>query len=188
MRALNLGFTNRSTLLLLIVLSFCAQILSAQALPPQKRIRHQNAITPLSSVREKVPDPPPLASIARAALPQHPDHPWEGDPKIASFTAQPRSDRQRVNFNLLLPPSSGKLPSWTADADRDRAIPDRDFNPSAFAATYPATEQGTVNPFIDPQYYARRIPGVGPIVDRVLKQSEAHPRLTRLLKSIQPQF
>ena len=193
MWALDLGYTNRSTLLLLIALSFCAQLLAAQALPPQKRIRRQYPITQLSSVREKVPDPPLLASFSRATLPQRPQHRWESDPKVASLTAQPRSYRQPVNFNLLLPPSSGKLPSWTKDADRDRPIPngaisDRASVPSAFATTYPTTDQGTVNLFTDPQDFARRLPGIGPIVDRVLKQSEAHPRLTRVIKSIQPQF
>jgi hypothetical protein len=190
MRALDLVCTNRPTFLLLIVLLFCAQLLSAQALPRQKRIGRQYPIAPLSSGREKVPDPPLLASFA---LPQRSEHTWESDPKITSFTAHPSSNRQAVNFNLLLPPSSGNPPSWTRDAIGERtvanrAIPDRDDIPSAFASTYPTTDQGTANPFIDPQYYARRIPCVGPIVDRVLKQSEAHPRLTRVLMSIQPQF
>ncbi len=188
MRAFDLGYRNRSTLLLLIVIAFCAQLLVAQALPTQKRARRHYPIAPLSAVREKVPDPPLLASLTLTALPQRPEHAWRSDPKLASFIPEPRSYRQPVNFNLLLPPSSGKLPSWAKGADRDRGVPDRDSIPSAFATTYPAGDQGTVSPFIDPQYYARRIPGVGPIVDRVLKQSEAHPRLTRLLKSIQPQF
>ena len=197
MRALNLGYPNRSTLLLLIVLLFCAQLLPAQAVSPQKRFRREYPITPIAPVPEKVLDPPLLASFARIALPQRPGHPWESDSKTASFTPQPGASREAVNFNLLLPPSSGRLPSWMKGADqgvdRDRAVPvravpDRDFIPSAFAPTHPTNSQGTVNPFIDPQRYARRIPGVGPIVDRVLKQSEAHPRLTRVLESIQPQF
>jgi len=94
-----------------------------------------------------------------------------------------------VNFNLLLPPSPGRLPVWTTVPNKEGSLFDRDLiAPPAFSVIPPAPVQGKVNPFVDPQYYARRIPGVGPIVDRVLKQSQSHPRLTRVLKSIQPQF
>lgn len=188
MRAFDRGCRTRSTLLLLIVLLFCVQHVLAQAPPPQERIRRPQTIAPLYAVRERVPDPPLLASLSRSALPRRPQHSWVSDSKTASFSPPLKSYRQPVNFNLLLPPSSGKVPSWTKDADRDRAIPDRGFVPSAFATTYPATDQGTINLFTDPQDFARHLPGIGPIVDRVLKQSEAHPRLTRVIKSIQPQF
>jgi hypothetical protein len=185
---LNLGYVNRKTLLLLIMLSFCAQFLSAQAVPKRKRPRRQHTIALTSSVRERVPDPPLFASLSRAALPQRPERSWESSSKAASFTAQPRSYRQTVNFNLLLPPTYGKLPSWTKNVATGKAVVASDLIPSVFASTSPTIDEGPVNPFIDPQYYARRIPGVGPIVDRVLKQSKAHPRLTRVLRSIQPQF
>lgn len=184
----NLGYVNRETLLLLLVLSFCAQFLSAQAVPRRKRPHRQLTTALTSLARERVPDPPLFASLPRAALPQRPERSWESTPQAASFTGQSRSYRQAVNFNLLLPPTYGKLPSWTKNAGTGKAVLARDSIPSAFAFSSATTDEGPVNPFIDPQYYARRIPGVGPIVDRVLKQSKAHPRLTRVLRSIQPQF
>jgi len=133
MQVLNFGHTNHSTLLLLIALSVCAQLLPAQSLPPQKRIRRPYQITPPPSLREKIPDPPLLASFSRSALPQRPQPPWLTDENPGSFTARSKSYRQPVNVNLLLPSSSGTLPSWTAGADKNRTLPDRDSIASTFA-------------------------------------------------------
>jgi hypothetical protein len=200
MRALNLWWINPTTILFFICLSCGVNLLSAQATSPRKRIRRTHAIAPFSSIREEANLEEVLqaevdhrtfpAAFSYPALPQRPEHQWERAPTTTtSLLASPRSSRQPVNFNLLLPPRSGKRPSWTTDASTGNAVPDRDLmSPSAFASSLPTPDQETVNIFNDPQDYARRIPGVGPIVDRVLKQSKAHPRLTRILKSIQPQF
>jgi len=91
--------------------------------------------------------------------------------------------RRLINFDLLLPAASEKFTS--AAAIRDAS--DRDL-PTSFGSEPAPPDRQIPDRFNDPQFYTRRIPGVGPIVDRVFQESKAHPRLTRLIKLIQPKF
>ncbi|MFZ3343214.1 MAG: hypothetical protein WA213_20215, partial [Terriglobales bacterium] len=143
-------------------------------------------------LREEPTGYPLVASFSRIAVTTGPERPWESEPQLASF-GPPESSRQPVNLNLLLPPSPARLSSSTintnAEKEIDIAAPDRELIiPFTFASTSPTRNHQSLDRFNDPQFYARHIPGVGPLVDRVLKQSKAHPLLTRVLKSIQPQF
>jgi hypothetical protein len=40
----------------------------------------------------------------------------------------------------------------------------------------------------DLQYYGRRMPLIGPTILHVLKQADSHPRVTRVLQLLKPQF
>jgi hypothetical protein len=211
MRAFNPWRPLPATTLLLVLASLFPFPLSAQTQTPRKLIQRQRTIGTVSSGREKVDDPPVLAS-SRISLPQRSDHPWVNEPQIKS-SASSESNRSPVNLNLLLPLASAKLPAWTTNTNKDANTPedasradvkrndmsrDRDdanavsnhdlIVATAFAPPVQSNDRETAKYFTDPQYLAHRIPGVGSIFDRVLKESKAHPKLTRVLESIQPQF
>jgi hypothetical protein len=40
----------------------------------------------------------------------------------------------------------------------------------------------------DLQYYGRRVPLIGPTILHILKQADSHPRVTRVLRLLNPQF
>jgi len=210
MRAFNPWRPLPATTLLLVLASLFPSPLSAQTQSPRKLSRLQHTIAAVSSDREKVDDPPMLASFSRIALPQRPDHLWVTEPQIKTSTS-PESNHASVNLNLLLPPTSARLPAWTTNTnkdantpkdasrgdvnrsdmnrDEDNAVSNHDLIvPSAFAPAVQTNDHETAKYFTDPQYLAHRIPGVGSIFDRVMKESKAHPKLTRVLESIQPQF
>jgi hypothetical protein len=98
----------------------------------------------------------------------------------------PASGRNSVNLNLLLPRRNQRH-SWISG--NDGALRGREIAAaSVFASAAPKPAPDNSARFNDPQFYTRRIPGVGPIVHRILEESKAHPRLTRVLQSLQPQF
>jgi hypothetical protein len=107
---------------------------------------------------------------------------------LSAAVAPTASFRQSVNFNLLLPPTTEKLFSSapTSTSPRDLILP------ATFAELSDRSSDESASHLAerlnDPGFYAHHIPGAGPIVDRVLKESKAHPRLTRVLEFIQPQF
>jgi hypothetical protein len=210
MRAFNPGRPHPATILFLILATLFACPLSAQTQSSRKLIHRERALATISSSLEKVDDPPVLVSFSRISLPQRPDHLWTTEPQITPF-ASSKSNRSSVNLNLLLAPASAKLPAWRTNTNKD-AITLNDMNRddidrdgikwtegnaasnhhlivnSAFAPTVQSSDHEMAKYFSDPQYLAHRIPGVGSLVDRVMKQSKAHPKLTRVLESIQPQF
>jgi hypothetical protein len=197
MRAFNPWRPLPATTLLLVLASLFPHPLLAQTQTPRKLSHLQHTIAAVSSGREKVDDPPVLASFSRIALPQRPDHLWVTEPQIKTSTSS-ESNHASVNLNLLLPPTSARLPAWTTDTNKDVNTP-KDASRgdvsnhdlivrSAFAPTIQSNDHETAKYFTDPQYLAHRIPGVGSIFDRVMKESKAHPKLTRVLESIQPQF
>lgn len=106
--------------------------------------------------------------------------------RTALFASSIGVHRQLVNFSLLLPANADHLilsKAVEGAADRDPTL-----SSSSFASKPPPPDRQIPDRFNDPQFYTRHIPGVGPIVDRVFEESKAHPRLTRVIKMIQPKF
>jgi len=98
-----------------------------------------------------------------------------------------------VNLNLLLPPSTERLFSSASasTSPRDFILSNAFAEPSRRSPSGRSNDdaaQRFADRLNDPEFYAHHIPGAGPIVDRVLKESRAHPHLTRVLEFIQPQF
>jgi hypothetical protein len=98
-----------------------------------------------------------------------------------------------VNLNLLLPSSTERLFSSASasTSPRDLILSNAFAEPSGRSPSGRSNDdaaQRFADRLNDPEFYAHHIPGAGPIVDRVLKESRAHPHLTRVLEFIQPQF
>jgi hypothetical protein len=73
--------------------------------------------------------------------------------------------------------------------EADRVIPDREVaTGSAFASSRPAPAHSMADRLNDPEFYARHLPGVGPIIEKMIQTSKAHPRLTHAFEVIQPDF
>jgi hypothetical protein len=123
-----------------------------------------------------------MASLYSAARPAFPSYAEDHESRLPSFKPPPDAHRDAVNLDLLLPPrsSSTSSPGGETLSERDRiASLAFEANPSGRASS------GQWN---DPQFYTRHIPALGPIVQKVLQKSKEHPRLTRVLESLQPQF
>jgi hypothetical protein len=184
-------FPSRSAPLYSLVLLFLTlvltHILPAQTRVWQKATHHFAAAESHSSFTQKVPDQPLFASRSHLALAPF-SGPRENSPLFAAVAPAPASYHQPVNLNLLLPPSTERLFFSPPASTSARGL----ILPSGFAEpSDPSNDEAAIrftNRLNDPQFYARHIPGAGPIVDRVLKESRAHPRLTRVLGFIQPQF
>jgi hypothetical protein len=65
----------------------------------------------------------------------------------------------------------------------DRGVPRRWLAPGYAATQYPPIHRAA-----DLWHYSQHIPWAGPIILRVRRQSEIHPRITDALKLFQPQF
>ena len=171
---------------ILLLLSLCPGIVAAQP-PPWQRPHQQRARA--YSLRESAPDLPLRASLSLSFLPPRAlERLSENVPQVPSFEP-PTSYHQTVNFNLLLPRGiSTRFASRGPDESRaDRSLPAT----SAFAqdsAPAGSNRDAFLNRWNDPQFYARHIPGVGPVVERMFQESRAHPRLTRVIELLQPQF
>lgn len=86
-----------------------------------------------------------------------------------------RSYRTAVNLNMLL--------SKVSEHRENKNI--------SFAPTYAPnneTSSSQVNQWDDPEYFAHHMPLVGGLAVRVLKESKAHPHVTRVLQVIHPEF
>jgi hypothetical protein len=174
---------------LLFVMLLSGHLLNAETHGAHRTNRHSQSASH-SFALPNVPDPPLLASISHLEL-----VPLSEPRRNASFSSAgmppAASVHQSVNLNLLLPPTMENLASATATTKptrasaRDLILPSAFAEPSALSTDEAARFASRLN---DPQFYARHIRGVGPIVDRLLKESKAHPHITRVLESLQPQF
>ena len=171
--------------LFLIVLLFCAPLLRAQTRLPHKTVGQRQATVFPASLAQKTSDLPLLASFSHNGFLRIPQYPRDSAPQMTTLTPPPAASPQTVNFNLLLPSPAGKFTSFAA---AKTSLERNSSSPSAFATNAPASDDETTSHFADPEYFTRHIPGVGPIVERVLQQSKAHPRLTRVIQAIQPRF
>lgn len=93
------------------------------------------------------------------------------------------------------PGSFKLLASFIAPSARfeaDHVVPDRELGTgsawSAFAPTRPAPAHNVSDRLNDPEFYAHHLPGVGPIIEKMIQTSKAHPRLTHAFEVIQPDF
>lgn len=171
-------------LVLLLLTLVLTHVLPAQTRSARRAIRHTDLAT-RSFGMQSVPDPL-LASFSRRELaPLSELRPSEAPSTAVMATP---SFHQPVNLNLLLAPTTEK---WSTSASACTSPRDL-IVPSAFAEPSERSSDEAANRLAehlnDPKFYAHHIPGAGPIVDRVLKESKAHPRLTRVLEFIQPQF
>lgn len=159
-----------------LALSLCsAPGLAAQASSPTKTTHLKRAM-PRSNPLRKIKTQKSLPVIAEMTLNAPEQLPTE--PQI-TFGA-PDSYHSPVNFKLLLPPA--QTPSGVAQArDVVARVPG-----SQFAEVADAREGNTQHD--DPAYYARHVPVVGGLMLHVLQQSKAHPRVTRVLQVIHPEF
>jgi hypothetical protein len=186
--------SSRSAVFVLYLSLLLYAQLPAQSRAPHKAISHATAfpsafVQSRSSNAEPTPASPFAPSFSHGALPGGFRRSWIERSSIEQssirFTPSPESRRQAVNFALLLPATSKEFKSATAT----RTAPDRGLIlPTSFGSEPPPPDRQIPERFNDPQFYTRRIPGVGPIVDRVFEESKAHPRLTRVIKMIQPKF
>jgi hypothetical protein len=183
-----------------LVLLFLTLVLT-HILPAQTRVArkatHHSEPTSRSVLAQTVPEPPLLASFShRELVPLSEPRPSES---LSAAVAPTASFRQSVNLSLLLPPTTRKFASATV---ANETTPARTsvrglIQPSVFAEPSGRSNPSRSNDdaaqrfadrLNDPEFYAHHIPGAGPIVDRVLKESKAHPHLTHVLEFIQPQF
>jgi hypothetical protein len=86
-----------------------------------------------------------------------------------------KSYRTAVNLNLLFPKVS-----------EHQGNQNTSFAPT-FASNY-ATSSWGVNQSDDLEYFAHHMPLVGGLAVRVLKESKAHPHVTRVIQAIHPEF
>lgn len=153
-------------------------------LPAQKLAAHKSVHPRHASAARSSPQKPPdallMASLSIPAQPALPVY-TPADPKpIASFAPAHDSHRTAVNLNLLLAQNAFSSPGERAAFERDQAAA------QAFESSPPDhTSSGHSD---DPQFYTRHIPGVGPVVEKMMEKSKEHPKLTRVLESLQPQF
>jgi hypothetical protein len=179
--------------LLLLLALVLTHLLPAQTRSTRKAIRHTELNEAHSFSPQTVPDPPVLASFSRRQLaPLSETRPSESLSATAAPTA---SLHQSVNLNLPLAPSTERerteKEKWSTSVPSNASSRNLIF-PSNFAEPSDRSTDDAANRLAerlnDPEFYAHHIPGAGPIVDRVLKESKAHPHLTRVLEFIQPQF
>jgi hypothetical protein len=180
----------------LCLLLFSSAQLPAQSRAPRKAILVSRAKpSPLSEEPRLSEDSrtsfgqsdshfPLVASLAHTRAPVGFKRSW-AEPVRTPFVPSVGAHRQLVNFGLLLPanadhPRLSKAAEGTTDRDPTLL--------SSFAPEPAPPDRQIPDRFNDPQFYARHIPGVGPIVDRVFEESKAHPRITRVIKMIQPKF
>ena len=87
-----------------------------------------------------------------------------------------------VNLKLLLPPTQPRFGATEEKRDTVAHLQTPQFVDAPSVAREP-------NPHAnDPEYYARHVPVVGGLVSHVLEQSKAHPRVTRVLQVVHPEF
>jgi hypothetical protein len=172
-----------------LLLSSSAQLL-AQSRSPRKIILPSRAKPfllseePRPSFGPSDSNSPLVASFAHKTAPVGFKRSW-AEPVTTLFVPSVGADRQLVNFGLLLP-ANADHPRLSKPAE---GMPTREAVFSSSFVSDPAPPDRQIpDRFNDPQFYTRRIPGVGPIVDRVFEESKAHPRLTRVIKMIQPKF
>ncbi len=98
--------------------------------------------------------------------------------KLPPEFARPSTFNTRASFN-----------SQSARFDPDHLVPDGDLMASSAFAPSPAPPHDNIADRLnDPEFYAHHIPGVGPIMEKVIQKSKAHPRLTHVFEVIQPEF
>jgi hypothetical protein len=193
-------YSSRSAPLYGLVLLFLTLLLT-HILPAQSRMTrkatHHTEPASRSVVAQTVPEPPLLASFShRESAPLSELRP---SASLSAALAPTASFHQSVNLGLLLPPTTGRFASPTtanettsaSNSVRDLILPSAFAEPSGRSPSSRSNDdaaQRFADRLNDPEFYAHHIPGAGPIVDRVLKESKLHPHLTRVLEFIQPQF
>lgn len=130
-----------------------------------------------------------LVAFADTAGPLRPSLEFERQSRPVFSTQHPESYRVPVNLKLLAP-GTDSTASWQdmqvifAPVEFARVMSAR----AEFSPAEPVVQDEPVNRGDDLEYYAHHVPVVGPIMQHVLNQSKAHPRLTRVFEVIQPQL
>jgi hypothetical protein len=101
------------------------------------------------------------------------------------FNPAPGSSRVAVNLDLLGSGSSSG-PEW--GTGKGPSVARISSARTEFAPSYPTVHDSPINRGGDLEYYAHHVPVFGPLMQHVLNQSKAHPRLTRVFEVIQPQL
>jgi len=105
----------------------------------------------------------------------------------ARFFVVPTSHHQLLIDNIAtlnLRQLTGTAESQSGGNDFIGGTPNKAFT---FEPAYLKLSDQTINRASDMDYYGR-LPFAGPILLRVAQQAEDHPRITRVLKMLQPQF
>jgi len=105
-------------------------------------------------------------------------------PSVAAPLNLPPEFAHAVDFNLMASLASAN-PRFNADnIQANHAL----VFASAFEQTPSPVHELTPGRLNDPEFYAHHIPGVGPVIEKAIKESKAHPRLMHIFEVIQPEF
>jgi hypothetical protein len=113
-----------------------------------------------------------------------------GSAARAALTPPPVSYRPAVNLGLPLPDTPGTTRVGAQETYRHGifSIGRMKLGPFTFRPTYTAADRQIIHHDDELEYYAHHVPLVGGIMLQALHQSKIHPRVTRVLETIQPQF
>jgi hypothetical protein len=103
------------------------------------------------------------------------------------FTAPASYHQLLIDHIATLNPRqlTGTAESQSSGNDFIGGTPNKSFT---FEPGYLKLSNQTINRASDMDYDGRHIPFAGPIILRVMQQAEAHPRVTRVLKTLHPRF
>ncbi len=172
---------------------FFSQCLPAQIAPPHRSMGAKRISVAARAVRsaftKKATDASRLVAFAETAGPLRARTELEHQ-SPASFS-MPLPDSYRLPVNLkLLAPGTASAASWESMNGVSAPVESAGVNTARteFSLAEPAIHDEPLNHGDDLEYYAHHVPVVGPIMQHVLNQSKAHPRLTRVFEVIQPQL
>ena len=156
--------------------------------PSHQRISIQRAARRLPLAR-KSPRSEKLVAFADTTGPLRPTTQFEHPSQADFFAPQPESYRVPVNLNLLSPSTASSAGSRGTGGVLSAELMNarREFAADPVGRITSDREE-TANHIDDLEYYAHHVPVVGPLMQHVLNQSKAHPRLTHFFEVIQPQL
>jgi hypothetical protein len=126
----------------------------------------------------------PQAAFPEARTRQFPSYgkmPLSFTPNLGQTQSGPGFPSYRSGYNLL--PSTKTLLGLDSKANYLVVNAPQKWQTSVPTHTY----YQRVHPR-DLQYYGHRVPLVGPAILLILKQADSHPRVTRVLQLLKPQF
>src|SRR5271165_2328610 len=178
----------------LIALRLLLSILSVSLLVPSADLSWAQNQPPIEQMAAPILD----IAVLRVPVSEATIHPRSFSvglpPILETNKSQPRSKARFVtaptSYHQLLIDNIATLNLRTAGSQSSGdyfidGTPNKSFT---FEPGYLKLSNQTINRASDMDYDGRHIPFAGPILLRVAQQAEAHPRITLVLKILQPQF
>lgn len=156
--------------ILFLVPALCAQVRSNDSLAAPFA---QSYWLSTSEIAEAVPPAKVLPSVRDNC-----------ERPVRSSSISASSYRTPVNIEMLLP-SAVKAEANGSNNDSTSGLP---LNSVTFTSAYENAPSSAVDHTNDPEYFANHVPLVRGLATRVLRESKAHPHVTRVLQVIHPEF